>query len=64
MKCKCYKFLHLNIQTKKQAEAVIRGSFMVLKEMKGDARVISYVVANLDGILEDRRSRVKLFSNV
>jgi hypothetical protein len=37
---------------------------LVLKEFKADNRVISFVIAHLDGILEDRRSRVKLFSNV
>ena len=37
---------------------------MVLKEYKADPTVVSFVVAHLDGILEDSRARAKEFLQV
>jgi len=36
----------------------------VLKEFKADPKVTSFVVAHLDGILEDSRARAKVFLQV
>lgn len=49
---------------RKKAEQIIRGMFEVIKNFKGDPKSLSYILANLDGILEDRRSRIKHFVNV
>ena len=49
---------------KKKAEMIIRGMFQIIESCKGDQNVTSYLLALLDGILEDKRSRINLYSNV
>jgi len=46
---------------KKKAELLIRRMFDIINYIKSDNVLISYVLAHLDGILEESRSRIKFY---
>ena len=48
----------------KKAELLIRRLFDIINYIKSDNILISYVLAHLDGILEEKRSRIKLYASL
>jgi len=46
------------IQNKDKAEEYIRLFFEIIKKVKGDAKLITFALMLIDGILEDSRARI------
>ena len=49
---------------KEKAEEYIKLFFQIVKKVKGDAKLITYALLLIDGILEEKRSRIQILVNI
>jgi hypothetical protein len=49
------------LEVKKEIDSLLRTLFGILDKIRGDNNLSYYVLALINGILEDKRSRVKNF---
>ena len=52
------------MQNKKQAQSLIKGFFEVLEKGFSDPELVYYSLCHLDGILEDKRTRIKHYIDI
>jgi hypothetical protein len=52
------------LEMKEKAEDIIRLLFEVVKRVNGQPKISTFALLMLDGILEEKRSRIQYFVNI